>query len=248
MTSHNNFCAESTLRAKRMRYEIKYKPSYSMLVVNLDQGEKITAEAGAMTYMSPDIEAHTRKREKSLLGSLGLAVIGRQSFWVNDYTATHGPGEVGLVAAPVGDIETLEVTQDQGYVIQKSAYIASTENVDLDIKWEGFTKGLFGQGLFMIKVTGNGKLFINTFGAIDKHTLGHGQTMTVDNFHLVAFSATCNYRVTKFGGLKETLLGGEGLVTQITGPGDVYIQTKNLREFVDWLWTLLEPRVRSRAR
>jgi len=231
-----------------MKYEIKYKPSYSMLVVNLEQNEKITAEAGAMTYMNPNIEAHTRKREKSLLGSLSLAIIGRQSFWVNDYTASRGSGEVAFVSAPVGDIETLEVGPNQGYIIQKAAYIASTENVDLDVKWEGFTKGLFGQGLFMIKVTGNGTLFINTFGAIDKHTLKPGQTMIVDNFHLVAFSDTCNYKVTKFGGLKETLLGGEGLVTQITGPGDVYIQTKNLREFVEWLWTLIEPRVRARAR
>jgi uncharacterized protein (TIGR00266 family) len=231
-----------------MKYEIKYKPSYSMLVVNLEQDEKITAEAGAMTYMDPNIEVHTRKREKSLLGSLGLAIVGRQSFWVNDYTAMQGSGEVAFVSAPVGDIEMLEVKPNQGYVIQKAAYIASTENVDLDVKWEGFTKGLFGQGLFMIKVTGNGSLFINTFGAIDKHTLKPGQTITVDNFHLVAFSDTCNYKVTKFGGLKETILGGEGLVTQITGPGDVYIQTKNLKEFVDWLWTLIEPRVESRAR
>ncbi len=231
-----------------MKYEMKYKPSYSMLVVSLEQGETITGESGAMTYMDTNIEARTRKREKSLLGSLGLAVIGRQSFWVNDYIATAGPGEVALVAAPVGDIEMLEVKPDQGYVIQKSAYIASTENVDLDIKWEGFTKGLFGQGLFMIKARGNGMLFINTFGAIDKHTLSAGQTLVVDNFHLVGFSDTCTYKVTRFGGLKETLLGGEGLVTQITGPGDVYIQTKNLREFVDWLWTLLEPRVQSKAR
>jgi len=231
-----------------MKYEIKYMPSYSMLVVNLGQGETITAEAGAMTYMDPNIEVHTRKREKSLLGSLGLAIVGRQSFWVNDYKAMQGSGEVAFVSAPVGDIEMLEVKPNQGYVIQKAAYIASTENVDLDVKWEGFTKGLFGQGLFMIKVTGNGNLFINTFGAIDKHTLKPGQTITVDNFHLVAFSDTCNYKVTKFGGLKETILGGEGLVTQITGPGDVYIQTKNLKEFVDWLWTLIEPRVESRAR
>jgi len=231
-----------------MKCEIKYKPSYSMLVVSLEKGETITGEAGAMTYMDTTIEPHTRKREKSLLGSLGMSIIGRQSFWVNDYVAVAGPGEVGLVSAPVGDIETLEVKPNQGYIIQKSAYIASTQNVDLDIKWEGFTKGLFGQGLFMIKVTGNGMLFINTFGAVDKHTLRSGQTMIVDNFHLVAFSDTCNYKVTKFGGLKETLLGGEGLVTQITGPGDVYIQTKNLKEFVDWLWTLIEPRVQSRAR
>jgi uncharacterized protein (AIM24 family) len=100
----------------------------------------------------------------------------------------------------------------------------------------------------MLKAKGNGLLFINTFGAIDAHTLQPGQTLIVDNFHLVGFSDTCSYKVTKFGGLKETILGGEGLVTQITGPGEVYIQTKNLREFVDWLWTLLEPRVRSRAR
>jgi len=231
-----------------MKYEIKYKPAYSLLVVTLEQGESITAEAGAMTYMTPNIEVHTRKREKSLLGSLGLAVIGGQSFWVNDYTVAGGSGEAAFVAAPLGDIEMLEIKPGQGYVIQKAAYIASTQDVNLDIKWEGFTKGLFGQGLFMIKVSGNGNLFINTFGAIDKHTLQAGQTMTVDNFHLVAFSDTCSYKVTKFGGLKETLLGGEGLVTQITGPGDIYIQTKNLSEFVEWLWTLIEPRVRSRAR
>lgn len=231
-----------------MKYEIKYKPSYAMLVVNLDQGETITAESGAMTYMDPTIEAHTRKREKSFWGSLGLSVIGGQSFWVNDYTATQGTAEAAFVSAPVGDIEMLEVKPNQGYVIQKSAYIASTQNVDLDVKWEGFTKGLFGQGLFMLRVTGNGQLFINTFGAIDTHTLKAGQTLIVDNFHLVAFSDTCTYKVIKFGGLKETLLGGEGLVTQITGPGDVHIQTKNVKEFVDWLWTLLEPRVRSKAR
>jgi len=231
-----------------MKYEIKYRPSYSLLVVNLEQGEKITAESGSMTYIDPNIEVHTRKREKSLLGSIGLSIFGRQSFWVNDYIASQATGEVAFVSAPIGDIETLEIKPNQGYVIQKSAYIASAGNVDLDVKWEGFTKGLFGQGLFMIKVTGDGTLFINTFGAIDKHTLKPGQTLIVDNFHLVAFSDTCNYRVTKFGGLKETLLGGEGLVTQITGSGDVYIQTKNLREFVEWLWTLIEPRVKSRAR
>jgi len=231
-----------------MKYEVKYKPSYSMLVVKLEPGEGITAESGAMTYMSPNVDVKTRMRERGLLGTLGLTVLGRQSFFVNDYTALNGEGEAAFVSAPVGDIEILEVTSSQGYIIQKAAYIASTQNVNLDIQWQGFTKGLFGQGLFMIRVTGKGLLFINTFGAIDKHTLQPGQKIVVDNFHLVAFSDTCQYRVIKFGGLKETILGGEGLVTEITGPGDVYIQTKNLREFVEWLWTLIEPRVRARAR
>lgn len=231
-----------------MNYEIKYKPSYSMLVVSLEPNETVTAEAGAMTYMEPNIDVKTRKREKSLLGTIGLSLFGRQSFFVNDYTAQKQSGDVAFVSAPVGDIETLDIKPNQGYIIQSSSYIASTQNVNLDIKWQGFTKGLFGQGLFMIKSSGDGKLFINTFGAIDKHTLDADKTLIVDNFHLVAFSDSCDYKVKKFGGLKSTLLGGEGLVTEIRGPGDVYIQTKNLREFVDWLWTLLEPRVQSRAR
>jgi uncharacterized protein (TIGR00266 family) len=231
-----------------MDYEIKYKPSYSMLVVKLEPDETVTAEAGAMTYMEPNINVKTRKRERSLLGTIGLSLFGGQSFFVNDYKAQNSPGEVAFVSAPVGDIETLDVKPNQGYIIQSSSYIASTQSVDLDIKWQGFTKGLFGQGLFMIKASGEGKLFINTFGAIDKHTLPADKTLIVDNFHLVAFSDSCDYKVRKFGGLKSTILGGEGLVTEIKGPGDVYIQTKNLREFVEWLWTLLEPRVRSRAR
>ncbi len=154
-----------------------------------------------------------------------------------------------MVAAPIGDIVKFDVTPERGYVIQKTAYIASSPEIDLDIKWQGFTKGLFGQGLFMIRATGVGDLFINTFGAIDRHVLKGGEELVVDNFHLVGgFNDTCTYKVEKYGGWKETILSGEGLVTRIKGPGDVYIQTKNLREFVDWLWTLLERRVKSTAR
>jgi uncharacterized protein (AIM24 family) len=92
-----------------LKFDIKYKPSYSMLVASLDQGEVLTAESGALTYMTPNIEVHTRKREKSLLGSLGLRIIGGQSFWVNDYTAVNGSGEAAFGAAPVGDIKQLDV-------------------------------------------------------------------------------------------------------------------------------------------
>jgi uncharacterized protein (TIGR00266 family) len=219
-----------------------------MLVLNLEAGEKIVGEAGAMTYMSPNIEVTTRTRERSILSSIGLSILGGQSLFVNDYIASGGPGELGLVAAPVGDIQVMNVEPDQGFIVQRSSYLASTENIDLDVKWEGFTKGLFGQGLFMIRVTGSGDLFINTFGAIDKHELGPGEELVVDNFHLVAFSDRCEYEVERIGGWKETILSGEGFVTRIRGPGEVCIQTKNLREFVDWIWILLQRRVQTRSR
>ena len=227
------------------RYEIKYQPSYSMLVLSLSEGQTVVAESGAMTYMTPNIQVKTRAREKSLLGTLGISILGGQSFFVNDYWPNQGQGEIGLVSAPVGDIMRIDVARDRGYIIQKSAYVASSPTVNLDIQWQGFTKGLFGQGLFMIKTTGEGELFINCFGAIDKHILRPGESIIVDNFHLVGFSDSCQYEVQKLGGWKETLLSGEGLVTRITGPGEVLIQTKNIQELVKWLWVLLEPRVRT---
>ena len=228
--------------------EIKYQPSYSMLVLSLNEAQAVVAEAGAMTYMTPNMQVKTRARQKSILGTLGVSILGGQSLFVNEYWPDQGQGEIGLVSAPVGDIAKINIARGKGYVIQKSAYIASSPGVDLDVQWQGFTKGLFGQGLFMIKTSGDGELFMNCFGAIDRHTLQAGETIIVDNFHLVGFSDSCQYEVQRFGGWKETLLSGEGLVTRITGPGEVLIQTKNIRELVEWLWVLLEPRVRSTAR
>lgn len=234
--------------SSEFEYEIKYQPSYSMLVMKLREGQTIVSEAGSMTYMTPNIEVKTRRREKSILGTLGMKILGAQSFFINEYATRQGQGEIGLVSAPVGDIKKIDIEENKGYIIQKSAYIASSPSIELDVKWQGFKKGLFGQGLFMIKTTGEGDLFINCFGAIDKHNLRSGETLIVDNFHLVGFSDSCQYEVQKFGGWKETLFSGEGLITRITGPGEVLIQTKSIREFVEWLWVLLQPRVKSTAR
>jgi len=232
-----------------MEYQIKYSPAYALLEVSLDPKEVIVAESGAMVYMSPEIEVKTRKREKeSLWKSLKTTFLGAESFFVNEYTAEKGAGKVGFVPAPVGDIQQFEVKAGKGLVLQKSAYVASTIDVHLDTEWQGFKKGLFGQSLFMLKVSGNGQLFVNAFGAIDHHSLKPGESLVVDNFHLVAFDDTCKYEVKKFGGLKSTILGGEGLVTEVKGPGEVYIQTKNVREFTDWLWELLHDRVERTAR
>jgi len=227
-----------------MKYEIKYRPSYSLLVVNLEPNESITAEAGAMVYMTPNIEMRTLVRQ-SFLDAVKLSLLGGQSFFVNEYRAVGGPGEIGLVAAPIGDIERLSVEPGRGYIVQKASYIASTGGVSLDIKWQGFVKGIFGQGLFMLRVRGEGDLFINTFGAIDRHELSVGEKLVVDNFHLVAFSDTCSYEVKRLKGMKEFFFSGEGLVVEITGPGEVYLQTKNLAELADWLWIVMEPKIRA---
>jgi len=232
-----------------LKYEIKYAPSYSLLEVQLPPEGFVTAEAGAMTYMSKNVEVKTRTRvdQSGIWGTIKVSLLGGETLFINDYIARGSEGKVGFVSAPLGDITRLEVDQERGYIVQSSAYIASSPSVKLDTQWQGFTKGLFGQNLFMIKTLGQGDVFVNTFGAIDKHELKEGETLIVDNFHLAALSTTSKYQVRMFGGLKSTLLGGEGLVTEVTGPGEVYIQTKNPQEFVNWLWRYIGPRVHAAA-
>lgn len=206
----------------------------SILEAHLKKGETITAEAGALVFMKGQIEVNTKLRG-GILKTFKVSFLGSESFFVNNYTAKEEGCVLGLTGPPVGDIIEIPISKDSGFIVQSGSYIASTPGVDIDTKWQGFTKGIFGSELFMLKATGEGKVFCNAYGGIIQKQLAAGEKMTLDNYHLVALSLNSDYRVTKFGGLKSTILGGEGLVTEIIGPAVVYFQTKNLKELIDLL-------------
>lgn len=216
-----------------MQFQIIEEPM-ALLEVQMLAGEKITAESGAMVYMKGDIEVKTRTREGGFLKKLKVTALGGESFFVNDFVAKNNCS-IGLTGPPIGDIVQLQVKQGAGYIVQSGSYVASTQGVLLDTQWQGFTKGLFGSEFFMLKVTGDGELFANAYGGIVRKDLAAGEKMTVDNYHLVAIGEQVRYNVIKVGGMKTTILGGEGLATECTGPGPVYFQTKNLRELIDLL-------------
>lgn len=205
-----------------------------MLDVRMSAGEKITAESGAMVYMKGDMEVKTRTREGGLFKKIKVTALGGESFFVNDYIA-RGDCTIGLTGPPLGDITQIPIRPGSGYIVQSGSYIASTEGVILDTQWQGFTKGVFGSEFFMLKATGQGDLFLNAYGGIIHKELVPGEKMTLDNYHLVALSDHATYRVIKVGGMKTTILGGEGLATEIVGPGSLYFQTKNIRELIDLL-------------
>jgi uncharacterized protein (TIGR00266 family) len=216
-----------------MQYQILKEPM-AILDIQMNSGEKITAESGAMVYMKGDIEIKTRTREGGFFKKIKVTALGGESFFVNDYIA-HGDCSIGLTGPPLGDVVRLEVKQGTGYIVQSGSYVASTPGVLLDTQWQGFTKGLFGSEFFMLKATGQGDLFLNAYGGIIHKQLAAGEKITIDNYHLVALGDHAAYRVTKIGGMKTTILGGEGLATEVTGPGSLYFQTKNIREFIDLL-------------
>ena len=211
-----------------MEYEILKNPM-GLIEFTLNQGEKITAEAAAMVFIKGNLKTETRMRKGGFLKSLKAAALGGESFFVNEFIAEEDNCKLGLTGNMLGDIEVINVNEE--FIVQSGSFVGSTTDLTLDTKWQGFTKGIFGSNLFMLKTVGTGQMFVNAWGGILKKELQSSERMYLDNYQLVALSSTAEYRVTKHGSLKTTLFGGEALVLEITGPGTVYIQTKNIMEF-----------------
>jgi len=212
-----------------MEYEIVKNPM-GLIQFSMNDGDKVTAEGAAMVYIRGNIETVTRMRKGGFLKSLKAAAFGGESFFVNDFIAHQDNCTLGLTGNVLGDIELIHVNEE--LIVQSGAYVASTNGLTLDTKWQGFTKGVFGTNLFMLKTVGSGDMFVNGWGGIISVDLKDGEKMILDNYQLVAMSSSIKYQVTKHGSFKTTIFGGEGLVIEMIGPGKVYMQTKNFMEFV----------------
>ena len=119
----------------------------------------------------------------------------------------------------------LERLETRSLMTQSSAYLASTPEVTLDTKWGG-ARGFFsGVGLFLLKASGPGTVFVASYGAVlSKQCEGE---YIIDTDHIVAFQDTLKYGITKVGGIKSLFLGGEGLVAKFSGQGMIYAQTRS---------------------
>jgi uncharacterized protein (TIGR00266 family) len=159
--------------------------------------------------------------------------LGGESFFVNDFTSQAG-GLVAVAAPLPGDMTHIRLTGGT-LLVQSGSWVASDPTVDVDSAWGGSKSFFSGEGLLLLRCSGHGDLLIASYGAIRDYTLNEGETMTLDTGHVVAFDDTIHYAVRKSGGWKSTLLGGEGLVTDFTGPGRLWLQTRNSSELVSWL-------------
>ena len=232
-----------------MQIDIGYRPAHSMAKVSLNHGESIMAESGAMVGMSTNVQMQTGMSTNKgggllggLLGGLKRALAG-ESWFRNTFTAVNGPGEVLLAHAVCGDMVTLDMTQ-QGYYLTASSFIASTPNVNIDTKLQGFAKGFFsGEGAFVMHATAQspGQLVIGAFGGITELPC-NGQ-IVIDTGHLVAWDSSLTYKVGKSGaGWISSFFSGEGLVCHFSGQGRIWIQSRNPVGYGQTVGAMLPPR------
>lgn len=216
-----------------MEIMLKHQPSYALATVRLEGRETIRVEPGAMVSMTEGIAIET-KAEGGLFGGIKRMVAG-ESFFQNTYTAPSQGGEMTLAPALPGDMLVLELDGREPFLLQSGAYIASEHGVTVDAKWGG-AKGFFGSGsLILLQCTGRGKLLAGCYGAVEEVILERGQKFTIDTGHIVGFEASVNFSVKKVGGWKSTILSGEGLVCDLTGPGRVLMQTRSEGALIAWL-------------
>lgn len=215
-----------------MEVKLKHQPAFTLAVVNLSGNEEIKVEPGAMVSHTDGFTTET-KAEGGLFGGLKRMVSG-ENFFQNTWKAPGAGGEITLTANLLGDMIVLEMAGNE-WLLASGAYVASEMNVVTDASWGG-SKGFFGGGgLILLKVSGRGKIIASSFGAIEERTLSAGQHYTVDTGHIVGFESSVQFAVKKSGSWKSTILGGEGLVCDLTGPGRVLMQTRSDSGFISWL-------------
>ena len=217
-------------------YEISQRPDFALVTIQLQEGQKVFAEPSAMASMSPTVTL--KAGFKGGLGrTLGRA-FGGESLIINTFTADRGPGEVTFAAGATGDATHYTLTGNT-LMLQRGAFMLHSEGVEITGKWQG-AKGFFsGEGLVLLKASGDGEIFFNSYGAI--LSVDVTDEYIVDTGYIVAFEDTLNYRISVLPGLrggsslKSLFFGGEGLVCQFTGQGRVWIQTRHAQSFLSWV-------------
>lgn len=212
-----------------MEAETRNRPSFANIKVDLNAGDRIIAEADAMASMSSSITMTTRWNG-GCMGAFARRIFGGETLFVNEFT-TSSQGELVLTQPMPGDIECIELKGNTLF-LQPGAFLACEPGVNLGLGWAGIASFVGGEGLFRLKVSGNGKIWFGAYGGIFAREIE--DEYVVDTGHLVAYEPSISLRVGMAGGIFSSFFGGEGLVTRVTGPGRIYMQSRSLDGLAAW--------------
>ena len=235
-------------RADVIDYEI-FGDDMQLVEIELDPGESVLAEAGAMNYMDSRIKMETifgdgsgADAGKGLGGKLlsaGKRALTGEGLFMTVFQNTDPVNKVKVAfASPYpGKIIPVDLdTFNQTLICQKSAFLCAAKGVNVGIHLQKkLGAGLFGgEGFIMQRLTGDGIVFLNAGGTIIKKTLQAGEMLKIDTGCLVAMSETVDYDVAFQTDIKSGFLGGEGLfLATLTGPGEVWLQSLPFSRMAD---------------
>ena len=214
-----------------MQYNI-HGDNMPVVICTLDEGETMICEAGAMSWMSPNMEMETRGGGA---GKLFGRLVSGETMFQNHYTARGGAGMIAFTSSFPGDILAIEITPDKPVIIQKRAFLACTSGIQMEVIFQKkLGTALFGgEGFVMQKLSGNGTVFLEIDGSTINYSLKPGQKMLISTGHLAMMDESVSMDIQQIKGVKNVLFGGESLFnTVVTGPGSVTLQTMPMTNFI----------------
>lgn len=229
-------------------HEVDYKiigNDMQIVEVELDPGETVVAEAGAMNYMDDGITFEAKmgdgsKPDEGLFGKLlnvGKRVLTGESIFLTHFTNSgNGKKRVAFAAPYPGKIFPIDMSKIRGEMLcQKDAFLCAALGTELDI---AFTKrlgtGFFGgEGFILQRLRGDGMAFVHAGGTVIVKKLNN-EIIRVDTGCIVAFTSRINYDIQRAGGLKSMFFGGEGLfLATLSGTGTVLLQSLPFSRMAD---------------
>ena len=213
--------------------------------VELDPGETVIAEAGAMNYMDEGISFEAKmgdgsQADNGLLGKLmgaGKRALSGESIFMTHFTnGGSGKKRVSFAAPYPGKIVPINLGKVGGEILcQKDAFLCAALGTQVSIAFnKRFGAGFFGgEGFILQRLRGDGLAFVHAGGTIVKKTLKNS-LLRVDTGCLVAFTQGIQYDIAQAGNLKSMFFGGEGLfLATLSGTGVVLLQSLPFSRMAD---------------
>lgn len=228
-----------------MNHEISHAPAFSMLKVDLQPGETLVSEPGAMVAMTDNVTLEAKLTTspsagmgatlQALVAAVVRKFLGGESFFVSHYTAPGGT--VWLAPTMSGSIVHHRL-QGGSITLSSGAYVASHGNIDVLARYGGLRGLLAKEGIFFLEIHGQGDVWFNSFGGVEEIEVNG--SYQVDNGHVVGWTGNIQMNLKNAGGgMMGVFASGEGLVCEFSGQGKIWIQTRNLPSIVDWIVPLL---------
>jgi uncharacterized protein (TIGR00266 family) len=211
-----------------MQFEIEKRPSYSVLEIELAQGEQIGAEPGAMMTRSQHMATETNVGgDDGVGGMVKRAVSDERSLVENKFHAQRDGATVTLVPDHPGDITAVNVTETGPLRVQSGSALAWEPLVEKSTEMNESTNFFSSGELTVLGLSGQGWAFLSSFGSIYERDVTPDEPLVADEDHIVAWTEGLSLSREKDGSIKSTMLGGEGFVTTFSGNGHVWMQTRN---------------------
>lgn len=217
-----------------LTYEIKGAPGSNYIVFTLSENQSVLSSPGSLIYLKGAVSKGNLKSGSTMKAF--ARAFGGEDFFINSYTGLKGSGKVAFSTDIPGDIVKINIQPGQEYTISRASFLCGNDNIEISSRINA--NGFFGIGtdegfiLPTIKaIDKEASVWLSNYGTFEKITLPKGEEIIIDNGVFLAADSTMNYEILKLGtSFISSILGGEGFGMKFTGPGDIYIQSKNLND------------------